>query len=187
MSDGITEAASENTQKRLRGRPTLDFYSSAARDFSIGSEAKTDRGKMEGLYASTAARVIFDHRHEHPELTEWTGLYRCEDGKEIIAWGSIKVTVLAELGRLICNYKNGEEVAVKWSVQILNMKPKPSVKRAMKMIRAWRLGKYSDGSTDGLATKITASIDSYLDSHPNTTEEQIEEALNLAMSWYIED
>lgn len=181
MSDGITEAASENTQKRRRGRPTLELGCST-RDCFVGSEAETDRGKMEALYAHRAARVLFDHRHEHPELTEWTGLYRCEDGKEIIDWRSIKVTVLAELGRMICHYSNGEEVAVKWSVQILNMKPKPSVKRAMQMIRAARLGKCSDGSTDALATKILASIDSYLDSHPNTTKEQVNEALNLVIS-----
>ena len=137
---------------------------------------------MEALYAKSAARVLFEHRHKHPELTEWTGLYRCEDGEEIVGWDAVKITVLAELGRLIEKYKNGEEVAVQWSVEILNMKPKPSVKTAMQMLRGWRLGdKKKGGSTDELTIKLLSYIDSYCESHPNTTHQQIIDALDHAI------
>jgi hypothetical protein len=180
MIEGISEAASENAVKRRRGRPKL--FDEFTRTWTPGTEAKTERGKMEALYARSAARILFDHRHEHPELTEWTGLYQCENGKECIDWGSLKITVLAELGRLIEKYQNGEEVAVRWSVQILNMAPKPSVKQAMLMLRAWRLGQERKaGATDALTCKILASIDSYTDSHPGTTNQQIIDALEQAI------
>ena len=181
MTEGITEAASVNTERRRRGRPKLSI-GGYFRECVIGSEAKTERGKMEALYAKRAARILFEHRHEHPELTEWTGLYRCEDGREILDLTALKTTVLAELGRLIEKYKNGEEVAVQWSVKILNMKPKPSVKKAMRMLRGWRLGdKRGTGSADALTIKILSSIDSYTDGHPNTTEQQIIDALEQAI------
>jgi hypothetical protein len=142
---------------------------------------------MEAIYAQNAARVLFKHRHEHPELMEWTGLYRCEDGREAVDWDSIKITVLAELGRLIWKYSNGEEVAVKWSVDVLNMKPKPSVKEAMRIIRGWRLNKYPDGSADALAREIYKTVDSYIESHPSITKEQINDALGQTFSVFYED
>jgi len=223
MTEGISEAASENTQKperdevitslitmlhgeeavnhekgeaasdipvkRKRGRPKLEI---GYREGSvIGSEAKTERGKLEALYARSAAYVLFNHRHEHPELTELTGLYKCEDGKEIVNWGSSKTTVLAELGRLIEGYKNGEEVAVEWSVKILNMEPKPTVKQAMRLLRAWRLGHNKTGSTDALTERFLDAAADYVDSYPSTTGQQIcdalEQALNLAGTYYCED
>ncbi len=227
MTEGISEAASENTQKperdevitslmtmlrgeeavnhekgeaasdipvkRKRGRPKLGLgYELSHREGSIlGSEAKTERGKLEALYAKRAAYVLFNHRHEHPELTEWTGLYKCDDGEEIVHWGSSKTTVLAELGRLIEKYRNGEEVAVQWSVEILNMEPKPTVKQAMRLLRAWRLGHNKTGSTDALTERILAAAADYVDSYPSTTGQQIcdalEHALNLAGVYYCED
>ncbi len=174
------EAASDIPVKRKRGRPPI--FEHGWSQWDAGSKATTKRGQLEALYARRARYVLFEHRHKHPELTEWTGLYRCEDGREILDLTALKTTVLAELGRLIEKYKNGEEVAVQWSVKILNMKPKPSVKKAMRMLRGWRLGdKRGTGSADALTIKILSSIDSYTNGHPNTTEQQIIDALEQAI------
>jgi hypothetical protein len=187
-SQVITEAASENIEKRKRGRPKLYAES---REWNIGSEAKTERGKIEACYAKIAAYALFDHRHEHPELTEWTGLYRCDDGKEIIALSSpqFKTTVLAELGRLIERYGNGEEVAVQWSVEILNMKPKLSVKQAMRLLRSWRLDdkRKSTGNSEGFAKALLQAAADYLDTHPDTPNEHIVEGVEMVSTILISD
>ncbi len=219
MIEGISEAASENTQKpepdevitslitalhgeeavnhekgeaasviadtRRRGRPKL--FDNGRREWTIGSEAKTERGQMEALYARTAAWTLFEHRHKHPELTEWTGLYRSEDGKEYIHWGAHKITVLAELGRLIEKYKNGEEVAVQWSVEILNRRPKPTIKQAVQMLRRARLNQAPEPDAETLARKILEAVESYAESHPAINNSQIVEALEGVIGWYYED
>ncbi len=189
MSAVISEAASENTEKRKRGRPKL--YIGYREDCVIGSEAKTERGKAEACYAKTAAHALFDHRREYPEVTEWTGLYRCEDGKEIVPLGrpQFKTTVLAELGRLIAQYANGKEVALQWSVEILNMKPKPTVKEAMRLLRSWRLGdkRKSTGNSEGFAQALLRAAADYLDTHPDTPNEHIVEGVEIVSTILISD
>ncbi len=183
--EGVSEAASENTPKRKRGRPTkFDCM------LGLGSNAKTRRGEMEAEHARAAAHELFDRRHEHPEFTKWTGLRVYDDGSEYIAYDTpqYKLTVLAELGRLICDYGNGRELAVQWAVEILNMKPQPNAKEAMRLLRSWRLGgKGKVGDVDKLATKILVAVDDYVTSHSDASSEQIIEALEWAISCHYPD
>jgi hypothetical protein len=184
------EAASDIPVKRKRGRPPT--FQHGWSQWDAGSKATTKRGQLEALYARSASRVLFDHRHKHPELIELTGLHKYDDGTEYRDIQSKRnLTVLAELGRLIVRYKNGEEVAVEWAVEILNMEPKPTVKQAMRLLRAWRLGHNKTGSTDALTERLLAAAADYVDSYPSTTGQQIcdalEHALNLAGVYYCED
>jgi hypothetical protein len=180
------EAASDIPVKRKRGRPPIFEYGWSQWD--AGSKATTKRGQLEALYARRASYVLFEHRHKHPELIELTGLRKHDDGKEFIDIQSKRnLTVLAELGRLIERYKNGEEVAVEWAVEILNQQPKPTTKQAVQMLRRARLTQAPEPDAETLARKILDAVESYADSHPAINNSQIIEALEVAIGCYYED
>jgi hypothetical protein len=218
MIEGISEAASENTQKperdeaitslitmihggeavnhekgevasdisvkRKRGRPPLFEYGSIL--WGESSNATTRRGQLEALYAREASWVLFKHRHQHPELIELTGLHKHDDGQEFRDINLKRnLTILAELGRLIVRYTNGEEVAVKWAVEILNQQPKPTIKQAVQILRRARLTQEAPKpDAEKLACKILEAVESYADSHPAINNSQIIEALESALGWY---
>jgi hypothetical protein len=180
------EAASDIPVKRKRGRPPI--FKHGWSQWDAGSKATTKRGQLEALYARRASYVLFEHRHKHPELIELTGLRKHDDGKEYIDTHSKRgLTVLAELGRLIVRYKNGEEVAVEWAVEILNQQPKPTTKQAVQMLRRARLTQIPEPDAGTLARKILDAVESYADSHPAINNSQIIEALEVAIGCYYED
>jgi hypothetical protein len=180
------EAASDIPVKRKRGRPPI--FERGWSQWDAGSKATTKRGQLEALYARRASYVLFEHRHKHPELIELTGLRKHDDGKEYVDIQSKRnLTVLAELGRLIVRYKNGEEVAVEWAVEILNQQPKPTTKQAVQMLRRARLTQVPEPDAGTLARKILDAVESYADSHPAINNSQIIEALEVAIGCYYED
>ena len=180
------EAASDIPVKRKRGRPPI--FERGWSQWDAGSKATTKRGQLEALYARRARYVLFEHRHKHPELIELTGLRKHDDGKEYVDIQSKRnLTVLAELGRLIVRYKNGEEVAVEWAVEILNQQPKPTTKQAVQMLRRARLTQVPEPDAGTLARKILDAVESYADSHPAINNSQIIEALEVAIGCYYED
>jgi hypothetical protein len=199
--DGIAEAASENPTKKRRGRPTRFLEGIEAlgidRDegykfLGAGSNARTKRGRMEAEYAVRASRALFAHRHEHPELLELTGCILGPDGHEHPAFlrppefspkaHRPPVTALAELGRLICDDRDGEAHAVNWALEWLHAKPRPPIKQAVSVLRRRRVGMTRPGEAGELARAIARAINRYVDAHPDTTSEMVGEALEYVYS-----
>jgi hypothetical protein len=185
------------SDKPKRGRPRLDPYGAERHKpidkhydgigWLVGSTAKTGRGRQDAQYAGDAMKALFKHRHDHPEVLELTGVepVAAKNGREAYEIPGIinarkNIGVLAELGRLINRYGNGEEVAVAWAVELARMEPRLTSKQAVAWLRQRRLRKSNLGNTVGLMDAITGAIDGYLASHPGTSQRMIVEALQVA-------
>lgn len=178
---GITEAASENQPKRKRGRPRIHAY------WGHFTDAKTDHAKANEDFACRAARHLFEHKAAHPEVFELTGLLVTKDGHAMYNPDRMKVGILAELGRLMYAYGNGDEVALQLAVELAHKQPRLNVKQAAAWIRRIRLKQEAtdkDGNVVNLLEAIMRAIDGYLDSHPGTPTEVIIEAIDHAAGVY---
>src|SRR5436309_1539175 len=123
MKEGISEAAS-NKGKRGRPRKWAD------REWiGLLCDGTTRRAKMDAEYASVARRSLFAHVHEFPELSLLTGLLTDQDGRPFPDPRS-NVAVLAQLGRLIHDYTDGNDAALELALEICRQRPRLSVKVA---------------------------------------------------------
>jgi hypothetical protein len=187
----IPEAASEMSAKPKRGRPKVFEKMRNDPGTPVGvTEAKTDRGKQESEYAYVAARALFEHRETHPEVLWVTGITTYESGKQSFGlYGGTrwKQGILAELGRLICKYSDGEEVAIRLAVELAGMEPKPTVKQAIAWIRGQRLPSIRTGSSDNLYDAVCKAVDDYWSRHPDTPKSVIVEGLEEVLGCYSGD
>lgn len=184
-----------------RGRPRMapdDYYPSmpiekhhAGLGHYVGTTAKTGRGRQNAQYASWALRTLFEHRAGHPEILELTGVHTVAATARRPAYdipGMIlarkNIGVLAEFGRLICRYSDGEEAAVEWAVELVRMRPRLTSKQTVAWLRRRRLRKTNLGNSEGVMGAITAALDTYLASHPGTSNKAIVDALNGALWLY---
>jgi len=170
----------------------IDQYHKEDLGHSVGSKAKTGRGRQEAQYACWAMRAIFEHRERHPEVLELTGLAEHSEqfGREQypgIVGQCKNIGILAELGRLICKYGNGEEAAVEWAVELVKMRPRLTSKQAVAWLRQRRLQKTNLGNSEGVLRAITGGIDTYLASHPGTSPKAIVQALHSALWMFDEE
>jgi hypothetical protein len=189
--EGITEAASEikASTKPKRGRPKVFEKMRNDPGTPVGgfTGAKTDRGNQEAEYAFEAARALFKHRETHSEVLWVTGIVTCEDGKQTFGlYGGTrwKQGILAELGRIMCKYSDGEEVAVQYAVALAHMEPRMTVKQAITWIRGQRLPSERNGSADSLYDAVCKAVDDYWARHPDTPKSAIVEGLEDALGCY---
>ncbi len=125
---------------------------------------QTDRSKQDTYYRFSMMSVL-----EEASDCEW--LLPSED--EPYKW---KPGIVAELGRTMMAY--GDAVAIEAARQICAIKP--SVKRAIALIRKARTGKGAAVSVDGIEKAIVNAMELYRSTHPGTTPDQLLEALTGA-------
>jgi hypothetical protein len=189
--EGISEAASEikASTKPKRGRPKVFEKMRNDPGTPVGgfTGAKTDRGNQEAEYAYIAARALFARRETHPDVLWVTGILACEDGGQTFGmYGGTrwKAGILAELGRIMCKYSDGEEVAVQYAVALAHMEPRMTVKQAITWIRGQRLPSKRKGSTDALFDAVCKAVDDYWARHPDTPKSAIVEGLESVLGCY---
>ena len=199
---GISEAASENKPKR--GRPSqwaggVEALRTAARDRRF--KALTDRGRADNAYAVNA--IILLRKNDADDKYDWllgTQSLAHIDGKARLLHELLgdrfpdrrppKMALLAELGRIIDAWSDGEKWALKLADELCQMEPKPKVKEAAAWLRRWRLDglgkapKEKPGSADELADAICELIDRYDREHDGVTPDIALEALASAIAFY---
>lgn len=189
LSEGgeiISEAASEMQPKRpKRGRPRHHPFW----DLAYGnSEAKSDHGKANSGYACDAAIALFKHHEAHPEVLELTGYkpseYYPEGEYDSSRW---KLGILAELGRMIRKYGDGEEVALQLAIDLAHMTPRLTTKQAITWIRNIRLNRSKAGDFEGALGAILRAVDEYLAFHPGTPRDDITSAILAAHTVYADE
>jgi hypothetical protein len=186
------EAASENTGKRKRGRPPIlrkDWVGVHPRD------GETERGKANDLYA-WGAFAHFRDRLEFPKyperMEEFFWLFGFHPPKPGQRWnenldGHFRQSVVAELGRIISEWSNGFELALKNARGLCQMDPKPTTKEAMLMLRRWRLGRENKrGNPLELLQRIAKTIDDYCDRY-EMNRAWIADDLRLLADWIEEE
>jgi hypothetical protein len=113
-----------------------------------------------------------------------------------LVYGATKarLSVLAELGRISCDL--GKEAFRRAVDELIDVRPKPSTKAAVAMLRRWRLeclGKSNEdraGDARGVFDAIDKALEGYLDRCPATSKETIVEALEDMIGiylWFIEE
>ena len=97
------------------------------------------------------------------------------------AWLIDKKTILSELGRI-----EKDETLLK--VAEVMCKQKPNTQQAVAMIRGLRRGTTPEPDAQALAQVIINTVTAYIQSHPGTTVEQIQEACECAANnWEHEE
>jgi hypothetical protein len=156
-------------------------------------KGRTVRGRQNGAYADVAAVALHALRREFPAVVELTGdepsagRGRAREIDRDLCRKNLGV--LAELGRIVATFEDGDRHAARLAVEILAMWPRPNSKTAVAILRRWRLehlGKpEAAGDAKGLALAISRAIDGYLSSKPATAEAAIVEALKWNLAWQL--
>jgi hypothetical protein len=202
--DTITEAASENQPKPKRGRPSKWVEGAKRHVDSLDRGITTDRGRTNHIHAENGLIALAGGEGRPPDaVMKWPDRYRWIVGRfpetvvspkaasliraassalKMTASQDAKVSILSELGRITSVY--GDETARSVADQLSEMKPRPTVKAAVAMLRRWRLPKTKPGRVDGLVDAITRAIDLYCDQHPETEPEMIDDALGWVSGIY---
>jgi hypothetical protein len=203
----ISEAASDIPAKPKRGRPSLWPDKSKPYLKELALPGQTDRSATNYLHAIQAMYVLL------PETTgdlsnEWHAAhdryrwllgdcpsrylstdvaYCCQMVPEVAEGAKPKLSILAELGKI--HAASGEKTMRSCADQITDVKPRPSVKEAVSMLRSWRLDGFDKrlkpANVYQLADRIEAVINAYDASHSGLTREMIYEALE-AILWFCE-
>jgi hypothetical protein len=126
------------------------------------------------LYMSMVTAGIHDRYEGDPRLS-----YLVPDPE---SWSGVKVSVLAELGRLRPLMADGDF----WETVEWLLETRPNVKRAVTALRAMRTGDTPEGTTDGLEDAIVAAIVRYLETHRTASVFDVIAALDIVRWRYSE-
>ena len=157
----ISEAASENTGKRGRGRPPIMDAAAVAQIEKFFPHIKTRRGKQDMDYRALAAFALKDD----PRFI-WVMGEKGTNGKPAI---------LSELGRCFLP-DTMRTVALK----ICELKPK-TTKDAVALIRSWRTGKQPERKPFDLGNHIISTINEYKSRHSEMPWSDIENVLRVVL------
>jgi hypothetical protein len=165
---GISEAASENTPKRKRGRPRLFSEEEMQRLDRIHRQTRdkrTGRSLQNFAYFAHAMAVIEPLLPTQPEL-RWL----CDPDAVMRGEARLQMTIMQELGRI---YPNAQLVA--FAVRICELRPK--TREAVKMLRKARLEHGAKGSIDDLAEVLRRTLNNYLRWRPHLTLADAQESV----------
>ena len=189
-TETISETVSENSTKRGRGRPVEYRDAETGKPFDpdmlmIFCAGETIRGKQDTLQAGLAHHVLK------------------EQGRSA-AIKQLNKVVLIELGRLIWQYSDGRDWAIKFADALCDTDHGLNAKEAASLVRDWRLNriagdpvellqyrvnvkrrdKQDAGTRDGLTEDLIEYIDAYRLKHPDLTFADVEDAVQDVLSWY---
>ncbi len=161
----------ESSEKRGRGRPAIfDGVVLGAAAAGPGSRATT-RALQDRTYAAFAIGRLLD-RYGEDERRGW-----------LVSEGGAKMTILSELGRIVMHH--GEAAfyeGVEWV-----LRERPRTRDAQRVLRGWRLGRNPEpGSAHGLHGELIKSVNDYLRRHPDTSAEEVCEAVTMTLQAAIE-
>jgi hypothetical protein len=156
--------------------------------------SRTERGRQNGEYAHVAAVALHALRREFPEVVELVGdepsalgRRRRDIDRELCARN---LGVLAELGRIVDAFEEGDRHAARLALEVLAMRPRPNSKAAVAILRRWRLDQLGvpepAGDARGLALAIFRAIDGYLSRKPATPRGAVVEALGCVLRFHLE-
>ena len=189
-TEAISETVSENSTKRGRGRPVGYCDAETGKPFDddflmLFVPGDTMRHKQNVLQAGLAHRVLK------------------EQGRSA-AIKQLNKVVLIELGRLIWQYSDGRDWAIKFADALCETDHGLNAKETASLVRDWRLGKIAGdpvellqyrvnvkrrdkqdaGTKDGLTEDLIEYIDAYRLKHPDMTFADVEDAVQDVLSWY---
>jgi hypothetical protein len=167
MATAISETVS---QKPKRGRPRNEWLASnvaIARGHGCLYEIHTTRHAQNIAYRQEAIHVLSNH----PERHKWTWIIdpeACQRGDKE-AW---QPTILMELGRID---DPGQMIEV--ARQLCELQPRPTVRKAVAMIRRWRLGTQPEADSHQLSVSIANTVQRYIDEHRDVDKDTVLAAL----------
>jgi hypothetical protein len=163
---GITENVSE---KPKRGRPLVIPGQTRAlyEAYGLFVEIGTERGRQDVYYRQRAIHVLRITDREASAPFRWLADIELMKGASRNGW---RRTILAALGRIDDDDQLRETALV-------ICEAKPSTRKAVAMIRRWRLGKSAGGTADGLRGELIRHLNDYLRRYPDTPWEVITEAV----------
>jgi hypothetical protein len=162
----MTDISENFSESRRRGRPPRHGPEVMTMMRGLFPEARTVRSIQNKWFLVQAQRVL---RHE-PELT-WL-LDLDPSTHAIQKGGAYRMTILQELRRI-------EDEGVMKAVARRLCELKPSTREAVAMIRRFRLGRSAPASVNQLVDALAQTIDDYRMRHPQITDAQIHEALQM--------
>ena len=158
--------AQAELNKAKTGRPKMDpIMEEYLRDKGQWDEESETRRTLQNRLHMTRAMLVLS---QAPNYTRF-------------AWLIDKKTILSELGRI-------EKDSTLLKVARVMCKQKPNTQGAVAMIRGWRRGTTPKPDAQALAQVIINTVTAYIQSHPGTTVEQIQEACERAANnWEQEE
>ena len=114
-------------------------------------------------------------------------------------------SVLVELGRLVMDFRDGRDWAIKWADALCETDHGLTTKETASLIRDWRLGKiagdpgdllrsrmtqkgsrkHDAGSRDGLTEDLIEFVETYSLKHPDMTFDDVQGAIEDCLGWLI--
>jgi hypothetical protein len=155
------EAASEN--KRGRGRPRI-WHPKIMDMLREVEPSLSDRQRQNHLCMATAIEVLQGWKRE--------GIL---DVDPLLDDKNRNVSVLVELGRI-------QDPATFFLAVDWYLRERPKVKDAVAEIRRMRTGKVASGSAFGLHKELVRTVNDYLKRRPDTSMEQVVNALELTLT-----
>lgn len=164
---------SEATSKKKRGRPPA--FSAGLTSLNASLRPELGKRQLQNfIYCTYAMRIIMGEAKLPPPEYHW--LF---DGVSVL-----KVSILAELGRLAMEGAADDEQVRELAVQLCQQKPK--VKDAVAWLRRMRTGKATEASSLTLLITLARTLDAYVQSHPETTNQQVRTALQSLLDDFAE-
>ena len=179
----ILEAASELQPARKKGRPRRWHYQQRK-----GWEESdlTKRGEQDKYCAAHAALAFKEAIGDTRRFAWIFGGYTFDDqGRRVpgTSTKSVKVSLAAELGRLIQTYSNGVEVALKAAEEIISLRPRIGVKEAVRFVRdIRRVAKpqtSAPGTVEDLEEHLYKALADYMERRHDTSPETIRQAIEV--------
>jgi hypothetical protein len=157
----ISEDGSDNPGKRGRGRPRLFDCPENAAALRMFPDVKTRRGQMNKLYFLRALQVL-DYAPDYAWL--------CPSQAEVRAGVCMRVTIMAELGRI-------EDDDTLRAVAADLCEAKPTARQAVVMVRRFRTGRGCPGDALTLADVLIGCLNDYVNRHAGMTRQMVRGAL----------
>jgi hypothetical protein len=163
----------EAASKKKHGRPNA--FSEEFRDLYVmvlQLGGKSERQIQTSLYAQMAVNLLVDGDAVAPE---YHFIFNGENN-------TFKVGILCELGRLYMGGYCDEDGLRQHARELCESKTKTN--DAIALLRSWRrTGRKTSGSDLGLAIVISKAINAYIARHPDTTQQQVEGAIEHVQDW----
>jgi hypothetical protein len=198
-SPSVSEAASETQPpaRRKRGRPSL-WTAEGQASIETRNLFGSGRGRNNDAHAAIAIELLTSYINDSKsEEVSWGRVsWLLQDMaisfniRDFMAAGcremvtkSAKMSVLTELGRIASSHGGGEMVRL--AFELCDLDPKPSVKRAVRMLRDWRLQREGRaGTPEECLEAIRTAVIRFLETRSATSRETVAVALREALrSW----